>query len=197
MSYCGQLKKMISAAPKYLPAVTFVVVEKDQKDTKIINIFQGGRCGAAWQMTDGSFGGTVNQMLAHEKIKNDKMDFLTKKFGEDKEKKGEIEYYLFLAREREKDVNINYSLINGLPTFIDVMQKVVLERSKVKKLILFSGDAVPLEWTEDPKIMARKVFNAYEEGLHSILKASEKSFRRRMPTKYRILSEAAVLSLDL
>jgi hypothetical protein len=177
---------------QYFPAASFVIVKVDL--AKIV-ILQGGKCCGSWQLSDGSLGGTVNQMFHHETIKNEKIDFITKEYGDGQ--KGETEYFRFLEKERRENVNSTYCLLNGQTGFMNVIQKVVLKRTKVKRIVLSSGDALPLEWTKNPGIMSREVFNAYKSGLPSILKASEESFRRRMPTKLRILTEAEVLSLEL
>ena len=188
----GQISNEVaSETSPHLPAATFIVV----KVGKEIDLLYGGGCGGALEFTDGVYWGTDNQMFLHEKRKNEVMDLLTEK-GE--YKKGHSDYFLFLSKERKENVNKTYCLLNGQSEFEDTLQEVSLESSSVKRIILFSRDAIPLEWTERQEIMAKKVFETYDEGgLPSLLKASEESFKKRKPSKYRILPEATAICLKL
>ena len=199
------------------PGVTFAIAEIGNN---YVDVVQAGDCFALWELENGLFGITRNQVRNHDTAMNSEIERIQwevarELFGvalEDasEEQHGKIRgemwnrFCLALKEARRQDANNPesprcYGLLNGDSRLAEVMFKKTFLRSELRIILLFSDGMVPWEVMKDKSDVevAEQVYADYKKGgLPYMLQVARGIERRVANVNYVDSAEATAIALD-
>ena len=181
-----------------LAGTTFAIAKITKE---VIEIAQCGDSFALW-MTNSSVGNnciniTENQLFIHDMKAKEEIAKLMLKHNGDRDLMWQ-EFSLILSKMRRKNVNQpgGYGLLNGEIKSFRFWQTVLLPKKNVKLLILFTDGLVYYPETEEPKRLAKKMLNFWEQGgLSYVLQKTREQEKNQKSLSHVDHSEATAIAI--
>lgn len=138
--------------PALLPGTCFVAVELCGDKIEVV---QAGDCLMVWANTEGYCYALSNPCYEYDlEIKRMRREMTEDSFPS----------ALAAMRRSRFNKKDSFPIMNGQPDSVGLCRRLVLDRRKTNKIILFSDGFVPIEWTAKEAVLARKVSCLYNRG---------------------------------
>ncbi len=168
---------------------------------KTVEIIQGGDSFAVWKTYLGKVSATKNQVFAHDMELLNIVAKLMLKYGSDRNKMWQ-EYIPILAEAKRKHTNkpiekCGYAELNGQSSVYDYWKRIVITRSRLSLLLLFTDGLVHYPDTGDEQALAKMVLEYYYQGgLDLILKQTRQLEEKEKEKTHIDHAEATGLAIE-
>ena len=177
------------------PAACFAVIKINRL---AVDIIQGGDCLVVWEYKDGRADALAHQNYECERFLVNTIRTLMEKYDGNRLKM-QKELYPILKKKRRKTYNKpgGICMFNGQNVFSKFWQAKTLIKSGLKTIIIFSDGFVPLSWTENSKMLAKKVIEHHEQGgLKNVLLKTRKLAKEEKNQTHEYYPEATAIAVN-
>ena len=153
--------------PEQLPGVTAGVLKFDFQSATV-EIVAWGDTLVSWQTRSGEFGGTANQVFAHDRETASLLAGLSTKNHGDVGKAWD-EYLPMVLPLRAERINNpqaekSFALLNGQSDFVEMVESHLLSLNDFEYLVVCSDGLLPLEQSGDRVSVAKRVISGLRRG---------------------------------